>query len=255
MLDRDDTSHVPGFELPPVWHWLYFWPATPCSELGSDGHPQKGGFLPPIPLPRRMWAGGRVQWHTPLCLNQPVHRLSTIQKVSHKAGRSGELVFVQVEHQISHTQGLALTETHDIVYRPLHTQASSPSPTPELPAVKWMKNMVPDEVMLFRYSALTFNSHRIHYDRQYATETEGYPGLVVHGPLMVTWLMDLLQQHCQHAVANLSYKALKPLFVCADQRPIRLCGSPSKDGLSAQLWVEDQQGDTAMHASVVFRNV
>ena len=114
--------------------------------------------------------------------------------------------------------------------------------------------MVPDEVMLFRYSALTFNSHRIHYDRKYATETEGYPGLVVHGPLMATWLMALLQQHCKQPVADLSYKALKPVFECADHRPLRLCGAPAPDGLSAQLWVEDHHGDTAMHAIVVFKN-
>jgi 3-methylfumaryl-CoA hydratase len=253
LLEDADAPSAPDAALPPLWHWLYFLPHTPQSQLGPDGHPRKGNFLPPVPLPRRMWAGGRVHWHAPLRSGQAVQRVSAIQKVDHKVGRSGELVFVQVEHRISHAEGLALTEIHDIVYRPLqqaHTSAAAP---PDMPPPVWSLEVVPDDVMLFRYSALTFNSHRIHYDRKYATETEGYPGLVVHGPLLVTWLMHLLRRHCPLAVASLTYKALKPVYECADQRRLRLCGAPSADGHSAQLWVQDHQGDTAMHATVVFQ--
>ena len=253
LLDLDDQTLAPDFELPPLWHWMYFLPTTPQHDLGSDGHPRKGGFLPPVPLPRRMWAGGRVDWYRPLRLGESIERVSSIQQVSHKHGRSGELLFVQVEHAISHHQGLALKEVHDIVYRPLQTHGSPVVASPELPPAQWEAQVVPDDVVLFRYSALTFNSHRIHYDRKYATETEGYPGLVVHGPLMATWLMTLLRQHCQQPVASLYYKAHKPVFETADRLPLRLCGAPADDGQSAQLWLQDSHGHVAMHAQVVFQ--
>ena len=188
-LDRDDPSPAPGSALPPLGHWLYFLPTARQSELGADGHPRRGGFLPPVPLPRRMWAGGRLAWQAdnPLCVGQQVERRSTIRSVTHKAGRTGELVFVLVEHQIHNAHGLALTEAHDIVYRSA-PQPDDPVPPPQTPPLAgqqaWSRTIVPDDVLLFRYSALTFNGHRIHYDRRYATEVEGYPGLIVHGPLI-----------------------------------------------------------------------
>ncbi|MFP5475334.1 MAG: MaoC family dehydratase N-terminal domain-containing protein, partial [Gammaproteobacteria bacterium] len=203
-LDHDDPAPAPGTTVPPLWHWLYFLPHARQSEIGPDGHPKRGGFLPPVPLPRRMWAGGRLRWEmqgdgaNPLQVGQQVQRTSTIQSVKHKAGRSGELLFVLVEHQYRNAQGLALTEEHDIVYRSA-AQPGDPAPTPQKPPLEgqaaWSRTIVPDDVLLFRYSALTFNGHRIHYDRSYVTEEEGYPGLVVHGPLIATLLVDLARRN------------------------------------------------------------
>jgi len=185
-LDRDDPAPAAGTAVPPLWHWLYFLPHARQSEIGPDGHPKRGGFLPPVPLPRRMWAGGRLRWDAanPLCVGQTVQRQSTIQSVKHKAGRSGELLFVLVEHRFSNENGLALTEEHDIVYRSA-AQPGEAAPAPQTPPMDgqaaWSRTITADAVVLFRYSALTFNGHRIHYDRQYVTEVEGYPGLIVHG--------------------------------------------------------------------------
>lgn len=190
-LDRDDPAPAAGTDLPPLWHWLYFLPHARQSEIGPDGHPKRGGFLPPVPLPRRMWAGGRLRWEAtnPLRVGQEVQRTSTIQSIKHKSGRSGELLFVLVQHQLRNAQGLALTEEHDIVYRSA-AQPGEAAPAPQKPPLDgqaaWSRTIVPDDVLLFRYSALTFNGHRIHYDRKYVTEVEGYPGLIVHGPLIAT---------------------------------------------------------------------
>jgi len=198
-LDRNDPEPKLGDALPPLWHWLYFLPHTQQSELGPDGHAAKGGFLPLVPLPRRMWAGSRFEWHSPICVGDTIARTSSVQSVQHKIGKSGDLVFVKVLHELRNGAQLCLSEEHDIVYKsaPLENEvAAQPTPAAKLlvPELElWQREVVPDDVLLFRYSALTFNGHRIHYDRAYVTQQEGYPGLVVHGPLIATLLVDLLR--------------------------------------------------------------
>lgn len=247
LLDRTDAEPRVGDVLPALWHWLYFWPTTAQSELGADGHPKRGGFLPPVPFPKRMWAGGRLQWHQPMRLGDQIQRTSRIDQVQHKTGRSGELLFVQVHHTYEGPQGVCLEESHDIVYKPLAQTSEHPSAgiTPPLTA-EWQRDLVPDDVLLFRYSALTFNSHRIHYDRRYAMQTEGYPGLVVHGPLMASLLIDLLRRHSDRMLSSFAFKALKPVFECADQRVLRLCAKPEGDEI--HTWVQDHQGHVCMQA-------
>jgi 3-methylfumaryl-CoA hydratase len=252
-LDRDDPAPAGGTDLPPLWHWLYFLPHARQSEIGPDGHPRRGGFLPPVPLPRRMWAGGRLRWEAtnPLRVGQEVQRTSTIQSIKHKAGRSGELLFVLVEHQLRNAQGLALTEEHDIVYRSA-AQPGDPAPAPQKPPLDgqaaWSRTIVPDDVLLFRYSALTFNGHRIHYDRKYVTEVEGYPGLIVHGPLIATLLLDLLRRSLPGAqVARFDFRAVRPTF---DLHPFSVHGKPSADGKTVELWAQDHEGFLTMQGTV-----
>lgn len=257
-LDREDAAPVPGTEIPPLWHWLYFLPHARQSEIGPDGHPRRGGFLPPVPLPRRMWAGGRLRWDVqgdggnPLRVGQEVQRSSTIQSLRHKAGRSGELLFVQVEHQFSNANGLALTEEHDIVYRPL-AQPGDPAPIPQQPPLHgqatWSRTIVPDDVLLFRYSALTFNGHRIHYDRRYVTQVEGYPGLIVHGPLIAKLLVDLLRRSLPSVrLAAFDFKAVRPTF---DLHPFSVHGRPREDGKTVALWAQDHEGFLTMQATAL----
>ncbi len=251
-LDHAGTGPVQGDELPPLWHWLYFLPRAPQRELGEDGHPRLGGFLPPVPLPRRMWAGGRLRWHEPLRLGEAARRVSTIESVMHKGGRTGDLLFVTVKHEISQGQGVALTEEHDIVYRQAAAPAAPGAAAPALPdapaGAQWSRDIVPDAVLLFRYSALTFNGHRIHYDRSYVTQVEGYPGLIVHGPLIATLLMDLAREQLPAArFTSFSFKAVSPLF---DLNPFLVCGKPSADGKSAHLWAQNHEGKLAMQAEV-----
>ena len=241
-LDRDDGDAL----VPPLWHWLYFLPMHRHSELGEDGHAKRGGFLPPVPLPRRMWAGGRLQWHAPLKAGDAVTRTSTIASVQHKSGRSGELVFVVVRHEVANQRGLALTEEHDIVYREA-PRAGDPQPAPTAAPkdALWQRRIVPDPVLLFRYSALTFNGHRIHYDHPYVTQVEGYPGLVVHGPLIATLLVDLLRRERPDArLAKFSFRAVRPIF---DTAPFFVCGQPEGD--TVELWAQDADGFLCMQAT------
>lgn len=254
-LDRDEPAPVQQSILPPLWHWLYFLPQAKQSELGPDGHALRGGFLPPVPFPRRMWAGGRVTWHANLRVGQAVRRTSTVRQVQHKQGRSGELLFVLVTHEIHNDDGLCISEEHDIVYRPLETGQASVKPpaTPTSRPFSWARQVVPNETMLFRYSALTFNAHRIHYDRSYCTEVEAYPGLVVHGPLLATLLLDLVRRHSTNDIASLAYKALHPCFECGDQRPIHLLGHPLANDAGVDLWVQDHSHQTNMQATAWFR--
>jgi len=246
-LDRDDPPPRTGDALPPLAHWLYFLPQARQSEIGPDGHPRRGGFLPPVPLPRRMWAGGRLQWLEPLRVGDSLRRVSRIESVTHKSGRTGDLVFVLVRHELHTERGLALTEEHDIVYRPL-AKASDPQPAPKRaePDAPWQREIVPDDVLLFRYSALTFNGHRIHYDRKYVTEVEGYPGLIVHGPLIATLLVDLVRRQRPDArITRFDFKAVRPTF---DLHPFRVNGRPSADGKTVALWANDHEGWLTMQA-------
>jgi len=248
-LDRDDPLPRAGDVVPALWHWLYFLPVYRQSEVGPDGHAKRGGFLPPVPLPRRMWAGSRIEWHRPLTIGSTATRKSRIVSVTPKRGQSGELVFVVVRHEISTADGLVLTEEHDIVYRdlaPAHGERRPPGDKPAPAAAAWTRRIVPDDVLLFRYSALTFNSHRIHYDRRYVTEVEGYPGLIVHGPLLATLLADLLRrQRPEAALSRFEFRALAPLF---DTAPFDVCGRPEEDGRVA-LWAQGPEGAVAMRAT------
>ena len=246
-LDHPPREWPAGTPLPPLWHWLYFLPLHRASELGADGHAKLGGFLPPVPLPRRMWAGGRFEFIAPLRVGDAAERISTIENVARKPGRSGPLVFVTVRHEVVANGAAtpALREWHDIVYRAAKQPGDVEAPPQAAPAgAQWSREQVPDDVLLFRYSALTFNGHRIHYDRRYVTETEGYPGLVVHGPLIATLLLDLVAHELPGAqLTSFSFKALRPTF---DGRPMRMNGR--RDGHTLHLWAQDDEGWLTMQA-------
>ena len=244
-LGRDDVATA----VPPLYHWLYFLPVVPMAQVGPDGHPARGGFLPPVPLPRRMWASSRLVFHGPLQVGDKAARSSEITDVQLKEGTSGSLVFVKLKHSVVSDAGIAaVTEEQDIVYR------DDPRPgAPEAPAkpapqdAAWRREVRPDPVLLFRYSALTFNGHRIHYDRPYAYDVEGYPGLVVHGPLIATLLLDQLHRHLPTAkLATFEFRAVRPLF---DVAAFELCGRPAPDGRSVRLWARDAGGALCMDAS------
>lgn len=248
-LDRDDPSPAQNDALPPLWHWMAFQPTALQSDLGPDGHPTRGGFMPPVPLPRRMWAGSRLSFLASLHVGEPISRVSRIVDVTLKEGRSGRLVFVLVRHHISGPAGLAITEDHDIVYRDEATPGETPAASSPAPThATWQRDITPDPVLLFRYSALTFNSHRIHYDRPYVTDIEGYPGLVVHGPLIATLLLDLARRHSTAPITSFRFRALRPLF---DTAPFTLCGTPNPDK-TATLWTRDCSGQTTMQATATF---
>jgi 3-methylfumaryl-CoA hydratase len=245
-LDRP-FAFVAGASLPPLWHWIYFWTAAVQAELGPDGHAQRGGFLPPVPLPRRMWAGGRLTFPAPLQIDVPATKTSTVQSVIAKPGASGNLAFVTVRHQIDQDGLACITEEHDIVYRAM-PEPGAVAPAPKLAPdnESWSRSVTPDPVLLFRYSALTFNGHRIHYDRSYVTEVEGYPGLIVHGPLIATLLADLVQRNLPEArMEAFSFRAVGALF---DTEPFTVCGRPAPDGRSVQLWAKNMRGELAMQA-------
>jgi 3-methylfumaryl-CoA hydratase len=253
-LDHPATPVDTGTALPPLWHWLYFLPMHRQSEIGPDGHAKRGGFLPPVPLPRRMWAGSQFEFRAPIRVGDRVARTSTIADVMSKEGRTGKLVFVKVRHELRCNDAVdpALVEFHDIVYR----EAQGPNdvaPPPQLAPTdgEWQRSIVPDDVLLFRYSALTFNGHRIHYDRRYVTEVEGYPGLIVHGPLIATLLLDLLRRERPDAeVASFRFKAVRPTF---DLHSFRVNGEPQPDGKTVRLWAADHEGWLTMDATATLR--
>lgn len=250
-LDRDGSALLAGAPLPPLWHWLYFLPISQQSEIGPDGHPKRGGFLPPVPLPRRMWAGSRLKFHHPLRLGDAVTRVSTILDVTTKNGRTGPLVFVVVRHEISNADGIAITEEHDIVYRE-NPRDDDPVPTPRIAPqdAQWLDEIHPDPVLLFRYSALTFNGHRIHYDRSYVTEVEGYPGLVVHGPLIATLLLESLARAKPEAIVKeFRFRALSPTF---DTQLFSVAGKlDASDNKAASLWAKNSDDWLTMDATAV----
>jgi 3-methylfumaryl-CoA hydratase len=239
-----------GTPLPPLWHWLYFLPLTPQAAIGPDGHARRGGFLPPVALPRRMWAGSQLVFHAPLRIGDRLVRTSVIEDVREKSGRSGPLVFVTVRHAVcsNGATAAALTEHHHIVYRAAPSPDEVTAPAQAAPLVSaWVRRIVPDDVLLFRYSALTFNGHRIHYDRAYATGVEAYPGLVVHGPLIATLLLDLLRREMpQSAVRAFEFKAVRPTF---DIHPFTVHGQPAEDGRTVHLWACDHAGWLTMDAT------
>jgi 3-methylfumaryl-CoA hydratase len=243
-LDRD----TPGDAVPPLWHWLYFLPVAPLAQVGPDGHAKRGGFLPPVELPRRMWAGGRLSFHAPLQAGSTATRTSTIANIEDKTGRSGRLVFVTVQHRYECGGALCIEEEHDIVYRDApQPGTSAPRPVIAPEGETWSRTLIGDPVMLFRYSALTFNGHRIHYDFPYVTQEEGYPGLVVHGPLIATLLLDLVhRERPDAAVATFAFRAVRPTF---GGNAFTVCGKPADDGRSIELWAKDHEGYLTMQAT------
>jgi len=253
-LDRPAADVPPGTILPPLWHWLYFLPRHRQSDIGADGHARRGGFLPPVPLPRRMWAGGRFEFRSPIRVGDRVTRTSTIDDLTTKQGRTGPLVFVTVRHEVRCNDATepALVEFHDIVYREARQPGDAePVPVRAPTDAPWQSEIAPDDVLLFRYSALTFNGHRIHYDRRYVTEVEGYPGLVVHGPLIATLLLDLLRRHLPEAdVATFRFKAVRPTF---DGPTFRVNGRLHDDGRTVSLWACDHDGWLTMDATATLR--
>ncbi|PZR09760.1 MAG: acyl-CoA dehydrogenase [Azospirillum brasilense] len=251
-LDREEPPLRDGDAVPPLSHWLMFLPDARQSQLGPDGHPARGGFLPPVnDLPRRMWAGGRLEFRAPLRVGSLLSRTSTIDQVKRREGSAGPLVFVTVRHEIREADGdeVLLREEHDIVYRGLEAPAARAAPEAPPPG-QWQRSLVPDPVLLFRYSALTFNGHRIHYDRPYVTQEEGYPGLIVHGPLIATLLLDLTRREAPDSrVAAFSFRAVSPIF---DGAPLHLHGSPPGADGASQLWATNAQGGLAMRAEARF---
>ncbi len=227
--------------VPPLWHWMLFQDWVPCAGLGPDGHPRRGGFLPPVhELPRRMWAGGRLALHAPLQPGDAVRRTSVIEAVTEKQGGSGRLVFVTVSHRIEGPRGLAIEEQQDIVYRGAEGAAvKAAAPAEAAPGGALRAEVMPDPVLLFRYSALTGNGHRIHYDLDYVRGEEGYPGLVVHGPLQATWLAGLLAGR----VRSFRFRGMRPAFHGA---ALRLEGWETAEGW--RLRTVDPSGAVCMTA-------
>lgn len=238
-------AHWPGAGVPPLFHWLHFLPHAPQSRLGPDGHPVAGGFMPPVDLPRRMWAGSRLLFHAEPARGAELERRSTITAVKEKTGASGRLVFVTVRHTVSADGTLVVEEEQDIVYRAAASgPAAAPVPAEAAEASERSRTVVPDPVLLFRYSALTFNAHRIHYDRDYATGVEGYSGLVVHGPLLATLLIDhALRAFPGRRPALFAFSARRPLF---DDAPFDLCLADE----GRRLWTRAPDGGATMTATL-----
>lgn len=248
-LGRPDPELAPGEPLPPAWLGLYFLPRFATDALRPDGSPRDTGVIPPMPLPRRMFAGERVRVHRPLRIGEAVRRETELADISLKTGGTGTLVFATVVSRVSGRDGLALEEERRTVFREeveagARNQAPRREPAPD--DVPWRRRVTPDPVVLFRFSALTFNSHRIHYDRPWATEVEGYPGLVVHGPLTTTLLIDFARdQNPGRRIAAYATQARAPLF---DTAPFELRGRPTARG--AELWAVTPEGTVAMSAEV-----
>ena len=245
MLDRPAEALGPASPLPPAWHWLYFKPLVRQSALGPDGHEKRGDFLPAIPLPRRMWAGGRLRFLGTLRLGEAVRRRSTIASVRSKEGRSGPLVFVTVRHEIENEGGVTIEEEQDLVYRDGSGAGNSPTKPPPDDA-GWSESFVADAVTLFRFSALTFNSHRIHYDHRYATEVEGYPDLVVHGPLIALLLLDAGSRGLDGSPESFSYRAVSPLF---SGEEFTIAGR-SIEADETEVWAAHPERGLAMRATL-----
>ena len=251
-LDENDPDPKTGDALPPLWHWLYFLEVARQSKLGPDGHAERGDFLPPVPLPRRMWAGSRFSFEgEPIRIGDTIKRSSTIKSVEPKSGSTGAMVFVTVQHTISGPRGLSLIEDHDIVYReaPKPGEAArAPNPAPT--DATWSRTIEATPPLLFRFSALTFNGHRIHYDQPYVTGTEGYPGLIVHGPLMGLVQIELARRSNPAKIpARFEFRALSPVFAGA---PFSVSARHETDG-TVSTWIANSTGGLAQQGKVVFR--
>jgi len=245
-LDREDPAAVAGTAVPPLWHWLYFLAIFRPGQMRTDGQMQGGDFMPPIPLPRRVWAGSQFTWNAdnPLRVGDRATRISRIDSIVRKDGRSGELVFVKVVHEYRNANGLCFTNDHLSAFRGEPAGEAKAEPALAVPASQWHRRFVPDAPLLFRYSALMFNSHRIHYDTPYAVQEEKYPAILVQGPLLATLLMDLLRRNAPEAlVRSLDFKAVRSAFV---DQPLHLRGQPEGDRV--RLWAADDEGRLVMSA-------
>lgn len=242
MLDREPDRNADA--VPPLGHWLCFLPTFPQSSLGPDGHGARGDFYPPLDLPMRMWAGSRVRFLAPIPFGAVITRRATLASIVQKDGRTGPLAFVTVRYEIFDGETLCLTEENDLVFR---TRSKDGTPSQgERREAEVTRIVSPDATLLFRYSALTFNGHRIHYDRDYTTKTEGYPGLLVHGPLLATLLVDHFRRHEPNAIIrSVSFRAKRPVF---DLGPFTVNLKTTSDG--ADLWAADSEGFVAMDATL-----
>jgi 3-methylfumaryl-CoA hydratase len=237
-----------GDVAPLTTHWCLTLPVVPMSDVGPDGHPKRGGFLPPVPLPRRMWAGGEINFVEPLRVGDAVTRSSTIKDVTIKTGSTGALCFVSVDHAFATQRGPAVRERHDIVYRDMPKEGENAAPPKPAPTPENRETHVADPVLLFRYSALTFNGHRIHYDRDYATRTEGYPGLIVHGPLQASLLIEFgAKLHGGNAPKTFTYRGLRPLF---DNGEFSVNAGATGD--SMELWTANAAGAPTMKGTATW---
>ncbi len=249
MLDLPDMEFPAGAALPPHWYAMFFPEIARQSELGEDGHPRRGDFLPPIPLPRRMFAGRRVRFHDTLRVGDVAIKRSTITAVTPKTGRSGAMVFVTIEHSFIVSGRVVLIEEQDVVYRDAPnpgTPATAPAPVPAVP--DWSRQVQPTTKLIFRYSAITYNGHRIHYDADYTRGSEGYPGLVVNGGLSLLLLLQSAVFELGRTPTALAVRNLRPLFA-AD--PVTLAGTGIVDGRAA-AWVADAKGALAVSAELQF---
>ena len=239
-----------GDAAPFTVHWCLAQPVFPMSELGPDGHPTRGGFLPPVPLPRRMWAGGELEFLDPLRVGDEAKRTSRIADVTMKTGSTGTLCFVSVEHVVTTSRGIAIRERQDIVYREMTSAqpAAPPRPAATPPAAKHREGHMADPVLLFRYSALTFNGHRIHYDRDYVTKVEGYPGLIFHGPLQAALLVEFAARH--HGAMppkKFSYRGVQPLFEGGE-----FSINANDTGAGMELWTANSAGQPTMKGTATW---
>lgn len=245
-LNNENSPLRAGSPLPPLWQWFYFLPQVAAARISTDGHPERGGFLPPVRLPRRMFAGARMHFIEPLIIGEAASRHGEVIKIAEKSGASGKLVFVTVRYRISQHGRLCIEEDQDIVYREPGEPVAAPVALAELPAApegSWSQTITPDPVLLFRFSALTFNAHRIHYDRPYAMNEEGYPGLVVHGPLTAVMLLELVRSNSTRRVEKFSFRGMAPLF---DLTPFQLQAIPQSREVDLQAVRAD--GKTTMQA-------
>ncbi|MFH0300822.1 MaoC family dehydratase N-terminal domain-containing protein [Bradyrhizobium sp. 31Argb] len=233
-----------GDAAPFTVHWCLAQPVFPMSQLGPDGHPTRGGFLPPVPLPRRMWAGGELEFLDTLRVGDEPKRTSRISDVSLKSGSTGTLCFVSVQHEVTTQRGLAIRERQDIVYREMTNTPSAVSAKapPSPPVAKHRESHMADPVLLFRYSALTFNGHRIHYDRDYVTKVEGYPGLIFHGPLQAAFIIELAAKlHGGKPPKKFVYRGVQPLFEGSE-----FSVNANENGEGLELWTANAEGQPTM---------
>lgn len=250
-LNDTEFSAKEGQPLPELWYWLYFLPLVSMHEVGPDGHPKRGGFLPPIELERRMWASGQLTFHNDLLLGETLYKTSEIASIAEKEGKAGKMVFVTVVHTIASQRGVAVEEEQNIVYLPMPERFVAPKPNPLPSELDWKVAYPIDPVLLFRFSALTFNGHKIHYDRRYAEEVEKYPGLVVHGPLQALLLFEAAKrQNPDKKAASYRFRAVRPLFEF-DQ--ISLSGKASSPEM-LDLYTANTDDNIGMQASMTWRS-
>jgi 3-methylfumaryl-CoA hydratase len=237
-----------GDAAPYTVHWCLAPPVVGASELGPDGHPARGGFLPPVPLPRRMWAGGELEFFDTLRVGDEVTRTSRIKDVNLKSGSSGQLCFVAVDHELTTPRGIAIRERHDIVYRDVTPSSAAPAKTPRpAPVAKHRETHFADPVLLFRYSALTFNGHRIHYDRDYVTKVEGYPGLIFHGPMQAALQIEFAAKLRGIVPKTFAYRGVQPLFEGSE---FSVNANDTATGL--ETWTANSEGQPTMQGNATW---